>query len=58
MTLMAIRSHLWRGGGDVLLYYKANGKKPIAHSPLPPQSGSGYQPKLALPGAETESAAA
>ena len=29
MTLASIRAHVWRGGGDVILYYKANGKKEI-----------------------------
>ncbi|KAI7578882.1 hypothetical protein KC343_g21171 [Hortaea werneckii] len=29
MTLASIRSQIWRGGGDILLYYKANGKKDI-----------------------------
>lgn len=33
MTLATIRAHVWRGGGDVLLYYKANGRKPIRHAP-------------------------
>ena len=33
MTLATIRTHVWRGGGDVLLYYKANGKKEIKHAP-------------------------
>jgi WD repeat-containing protein 48 len=28
MTLFTIRTHLWKGpGNDVLLHYKANGKK-------------------------------
>lgn len=50
MTLMAIRSHLWRGGGDVVLYYNANGKKPIMHSPALEPSDSGYPPvKPAIP---------
>lgn len=41
MTLASIRAHIWRGGGDVLLHYKANGKKQIKHTPYPgPQSGS------------------
>ena len=34
MTLATIRTHLWRTSGDMVLYYKANGKK---HIP-PPQS--------------------
>jgi len=33
MTLATIRSHLWRGGGDINLYYKANGKKEIKQVP-------------------------
>jgi WD repeat-containing protein 48 len=33
MTLATIRSHIWRGGGDVILYFKANGRKPILHAP-------------------------
>lgn len=35
MTLASIRAHIWRGGGDVVLYYKANGRKEIKHSPFP-----------------------
>ncbi|KAK4186050.1 WD repeat-containing protein 48 [Podospora australis] len=33
MTLATLRAHVWRGGNDVVLYYKANGKKEI---PIPP----------------------
>ena len=33
MTLATIRTHIWRGGGDVLLHYKSNGKKQILHAP-------------------------
>lgn len=41
MTLASIRAHVWRGGGDVLLHYKANGRKEIKHAPYPGlQSGS------------------
>ncbi|KAF1996849.1 WD repeat protein-like protein [Amniculicola lignicola CBS 123094] len=43
MTLASIRAHVWRGGGDVLLLYKANGRKEIKHAPAPgtpPQAGS------------------
>lgn len=35
MTLASIRAHIWRGGGDVLLHYKANGRKEIK-PPAPP----------------------
>lgn len=39
MTLATIRAHIWRSSGDMVLYYKANGKKEI---PLP---GSGDEDK-------------
>jgi hypothetical protein len=32
MTLATIRAHVWRGGGDVLLHYRANGRKEIRHA--------------------------
>jgi WD repeat-containing protein 48 len=48
MTLATIRSSMWRGGGDVLLYYKSNGRKEIKHtpavtSPLSPQPAAGQE---------------
>ena len=27
-TLATLRTHLWKAGGDVILYYKSNGKRP------------------------------
>jgi WD repeat-containing protein 48 len=33
MTLATMRAHVWRGGGDVLLFYKANGRKKIKFAP-------------------------
>lgn len=32
MTLATLRAYIWKGGNDVVLHYKANGKKEI---PLP-----------------------
>ena len=32
MTLATIRTHVWRSGGDMVLFYKANGKREI---PIP-----------------------
>ncbi|RMZ88975.1 hypothetical protein DV736_g3796, partial [Chaetothyriales sp. CBS 134916] len=29
MTLATLRAHVWRTAGDVVLYYKSNGKKPL-----------------------------
>ncbi|KAI9703863.1 MAG: hypothetical protein M1836_007635 [Candelina mexicana] len=31
-TLATLRTHVWKGGGDVMLYYKANGRKQILHA--------------------------
>lgn len=36
MTLASIRAHVWRGGGDVILHYKANGRKEIKQHPQHP----------------------
>jgi WD repeat-containing protein 48 len=32
MTLATLRAHIWKGGNDVVLHYKANGRKEI---PIP-----------------------
>lgn len=34
MTLATLRAYIWKGGNDVVLHYKANGKKEIP-PPLP-----------------------
>ncbi|KAL0940592.1 UBP9-binding protein [Colletotrichum truncatum] len=36
MTLATLRAHIWKGGNDVQLYYKANGRKEIPN-PMPSQ---------------------
>lgn len=33
MSLATLRAHIWKGGSDIMLYYKANGRKEI---PIPP----------------------
>ncbi len=44
MTLATIRSQVWRGNGnDVILHYRANGKKKIVVK----QGTSGYPPPKA-----------
>ena len=35
MTLATLRVHMWRTGGDVILYYAANGKKEIKGRTIP-----------------------
>ena len=37
MTLATLRTHIWKGGNDVVLHYKANGRKEIKPPPPPPQ---------------------
>lgn len=29
MSLATLRTHVWKGGSDIVLYYKANGRKEI-----------------------------
>jgi WD repeat-containing protein 48 len=45
MNLATLRTHVWKGGNDIMLYYKANGRKEI----LPLPSATNTQP--AEPGA-------
>jgi len=35
MTLATLRAHVWKGGADVMLYYKSNGRKPIHYEKVP-----------------------
>lgn len=37
-TLATLRTHLWKGGNDIVLHYKANGKKEIRPFPPPPET--------------------
>ncbi|KAF1810345.1 WD40 repeat-like protein [Eremomyces bilateralis CBS 781.70] len=48
MTLATIRAHVWRGGGDVVLYYRANGKKEIK-IPKPPKPVTPEPPEIPIP---------
>lgn len=38
MNLATLRTHVWKGGSDIILYYKANGRKEIL--PLPTTSNA------------------
>lgn len=38
MSLATLRAHVWKGGNDIVLHYKANGRKKI---PFPQESGEG-----------------
>jgi WD repeat-containing protein 48 len=35
MSLATLRAHVWKGGADVMLYYKSNGLKPIRYEKKP-----------------------
>lgn len=49
MTLATIRARMWRGGGDIYLQYKANGRKQIRVSA--PVTGASSTGVGASPGA-------
>ncbi|KAJ2891924.1 hypothetical protein MKZ38_010550 [Zalerion maritima] len=53
MSLATLRAHIWKGGNDIVLYYKANGRKEI---PIPPPPE--LEPSESLDTAETAAAAA
>lgn len=40
MSLATLRAHVWKGGADVMLYYKSNGRKPIAYEKAPLSSSA------------------
>jgi len=41
MSLATLRAHVWKGGNDIILHYKANGKREIPFpAPAPPASES------------------
>jgi WD repeat-containing protein 48 len=35
MSLATLRAHVWKGGADVMLYYKSNGRRPIRYENKP-----------------------
>lgn len=37
MSLATLRTHVWKGGSDIVLHYKANGRKEIRPAPPPPE---------------------
>jgi len=40
MTLATLRAHIWKGGADVMLYYKSNGRKPIRYEKADPSTAA------------------
>ena len=49
MTLATLRAYVWKTGGDVLLYYKSNGRKKILGEKrleeVEKQSAASHQPE-------------
>jgi WD repeat-containing protein 48 len=35
MSLATLRTHVWKGGNDIVLHYKSNGRKEIRPAPQP-----------------------
>jgi len=40
MSLATLRAHVWKGGADVMLYYKSNGRKTIRYEKKPDDPSS------------------
>ncbi|RDW75105.1 WD repeat protein-like protein [Coleophoma cylindrospora] len=38
MSLATLRAHVWKGGADVMLYYKSNGRKEIKYEKVAPEA--------------------
>ncbi|KAM0335603.1 hypothetical protein ACHAQA_000651 [Verticillium albo-atrum] len=56
MTLATLRAHVWKGGNDITLHYKANGRK-VIENPIPtPQVAAPAEPEPASEEAGTEAA--
>lgn len=49
MTLATLRAHIWKGGNDVQLHYKANGRKEIKEIKEAPKAEP--EPAAAAPSA-------
>lgn len=51
MTLATLRTHAWRGGNDIVLHYKANGRKEIPMPPPVEVEETANEPEAAAPAA-------
>lgn len=48
MTLATLRAYIWKGGNDVVLHYKANGKKEIPVPAPEPSADEEVDPTAAV----------
>ncbi|KAI2085485.1 hypothetical protein LOZ36_003993 [Ophidiomyces ophidiicola] len=53
MTLLTMRTHIWRTGSDMMLYYKSNGKRTISH-PNGDSAGSPARGKITANGSNSD----
>ncbi|OIW25796.1 WD40 repeat-like protein [Coniochaeta ligniaria NRRL 30616] len=58
MSLATLRAHVWKGGNDIVLYYKANGRKEIPIPPPPPPPVEHPAQPVAVPSLVSATAAA
>ncbi|GAP92207.1 putative WD domain-containing protein [Rosellinia necatrix] len=58
MSLATLRAHVWKGGNDVVLYYKANGRKEIPKAPLKREATSEAAEVAPVPTQPTQPATA
>ena len=61
MSLATIRTHVWKSGNDVVLYYKSNGRKEIIPpklSMIPPEIPAATIPGVLAPEATATTPAA
>ncbi|TAQ85557.1 hypothetical protein B7494_g6106 [Chlorociboria aeruginascens] len=49
MTLATLRAHVWKGGADVMLYYKSNGRRSIPYEKKPPEPPTGEPAVISAP---------
>ncbi|OAA79837.1 WD repeat protein [Akanthomyces lecanii RCEF 1005] len=45
LTLATLRTHIWKGGNDIVLYYKTNGRKELRPLPVPEPEQPEPQPE-------------
>lgn len=43
MSLATLRAHVWKGGADVMLYYKSNGRRTIKYEKVGKEGGETEQ---------------
>lgn len=46
VTLATLRAHIWKNGGDVVLYYKSNGRRPELEQRMAKRGGDETPPRL------------